>query len=68
MSGEGEEREPTLDTGISFTLIPLEPNGSCFEFHNSRRVELENGSPNNGVSVLHRKAVIVLNILTGYQT
>lgn len=55
-------------TKIPFTLILIEPNSSCFEFHNSRRVKLENVSLNNGASVFHQKAVIVLSILTGYQT
>lgn len=64
--GAGEEKKGILTNTkkIPFTLILIEPNSSCFEFHNSRRVKPEN----NGASVFRQKAVIVLSILTGYQT
>lgn len=51
-----------------YSLLLTEPNSSCFEFHNPRKVNLENVSLNNGASVFHQKAVIVSSILTGYQT
>lgn len=57
--GGGEERNPNehthTHTQIPFTLILIEPNSSCFEFHNSRRVKLENVSLNNGASVFPPK-------------
>lgn len=42
---KGGQRGFAFDTAVPFTLIPVDPKSSGFEFHNSRRVELENVSP-----------------------
>lgn len=53
---------------IPSPLPLIGPNGCRFEFHDSRRVKLENVYLNDGAFVFHQKAVIALSILTGYQT
>lgn len=40
---------------IPFVLILIKPNSSCFKFHNSRRVKLENVSLNNWASVFYQR-------------
>lgn len=58
--GEGKRRKDAKLTHkkIPFILILIKPNSSCFKFHNSRRVKLENVSLNNWASVFHQTIVL----------